>query len=339
MADSRLKGLITQLKQPSRRMRTVLAALGILLVLALAVPVLFMSRPASFAARLGYTENYEALQTSAHTGIACTRCHGRSGQAVMEAAAATGDFYRSWLPGYQKPLFVELKKPTREACVECHETDWAYDAERTARIPHPAHQAVRKEKRDCVGCHKWTAHLEKEIENHETVPFSGVCIAYGCHVGWKQPDTCANCHHSLEKKPGVFKKDHPEIVFASGDGGCLESCHEIQQCQQCHTTGVSPDFGPTNTDKELMQIESLHVKASWNQQHGTKALEDQSKCLRCHVSTGKCDSCHEQRPASHGTGDTWVGQHESAKAKPPRCLTCHEQVWCDDCHEQFEEMR
>jgi hypothetical protein len=339
MADSRLKGLIAHLTHPSRRMWTVLGAVGAVVVLALVIPLLLMSRPAYFAERLGYTENYEALQTSAHSGMSCTQCHGRSGQEVVEAAAATGDFYRSLFPGYEEPLFVELEKPTRDACVECHETDWTYNTESITRIPHPAHLAVRTEMRDCVGCHKWTAHQEKEIKNHQTMPFSGVCTSYGCHVGWKQPDTCANCHHSLEPKPGDFKKAHPDIVFASGDGGCLESCHEVKQCQQCHTTGVSPDFGPTNTDAGLKEIETLHVRVSWISQHGSKALEDQSKCLRCHISTGKCDSCHEQRPASHGQGDTWIGQHKTANAKPPHCLTCHEQVWCDDCHDQFEEMR
>jgi hypothetical protein len=282
---------------------------------------------------------YEALQGSTHAGISCSECHGRSGQAVMQAAAATGEFYRSIFIRSGAPLFVEMQPPTSEACLDCHETDWAHDSERITAIPHPAHLAVRRETRDCVGCHKWTAHQEEELETHQTMPFSGVCVSYGCHVGWNEPDTCSNCHHSLEEKDGEFKTAHPDIVLASGDGACLETCHQVNQCQQCHTTGVSPDFGPINVEEELQEIEALHVRASWVQQHGKTALEDQSKCLRCHVSTGECDSCHERRPDSHGPGDTWIGQHKNADAEEPHCVTCHETAWCEDCHDQFEEMR
>lgn len=336
---SRVKSAFDHLMHPDRRLKIAIGAVLILIAIAIAVPLVLMSRPAYFAERLGYEEMYAALEESTHVGIGCSDCHGRSGQAVRDAAAATGEFYRSFFVDTGAPLYVDMQAPTREACLACHETDWFHDTERITRIPHPAHLAVRREVRDCVGCHKWTAHQEDELENHQTMPFSGVCASYGCHVGWNEPGTCVNCHHSLEEEEGAFATAHPDIVLASGDNTCLESCHDIKQCQQCHTTGVSPDFGPVDVESALKEIEALHVRATWVVQHGTKALEDQSKCMRCHVSTGECDSCHERRPDSHGPGDTWIGQHKNANAEEPRCITCHDAVWCEDCHRQFKEMR
>ena len=67
----------------------------------------------------------------------------------------------------------------------------------------------------------------------------GVCVAYGCHVGTKKTDQCFNCHHVLHESGDQWKTEHPAVVAATGDNACLETCHHVEQCQQCHTTGKS----------------------------------------------------------------------------------------------------
>jgi hypothetical protein len=197
---------------------------------------------------------------------------------------------------------------------------------------------VSTEKRDCVTCHKWIAHQEVYQEEHKSMPFSAVCAAYPCHVGWKEEGTCQSCHHILIEEEGAWMTGHPDVVLTSGDSGCLESCHEIKQCQQCHTTGETP-FTGVREASATKQIESLHAKGDWPRAHGAVALPDQSACLSCHVSLGECQNCHARRPASHGPADTWIAQHKNVVKSDQQCVTCHDRVWCDDCHAQFKEMR
>jgi hypothetical protein len=201
---------------------------------------------------------------------------------------------------------------------------------------------VASETRECVKCHKWVAHEEIQMKKHKEMPFSGVCVAYGCHVGVKTNEDCYSCHHVLDETAASWKTDHPKVVQETGANGCLEACHSADQCRQCHTTGVRPTFTGLATETGLKAIEALHVKDDWIKRHGPEALKaGQDKCMKCHVSDGECRDCHTTRPESHGPTDSWIGQHKNvAKAvDEPRCLTCHKKPWCEDCHKQFKEMR
>ncbi len=127
----------------------------------------------------------------------------------------------------------------------------------------------------------------------------------------------------------------------TGKAACPESCHTVAQCQQCHTTGETPEFTGLPNRGQRKSIEELHVKPEWTSRyHGTEALKDVSQCLKCHQSEGECDECHLQRPAFHGSTDTWIGRHskQATKVDDPRCLACHEEPWCEECHDQFKEM-
>ena len=88
------------------------------------------------------------------------------------ASRSIADFYTSLVTHETRcRAFFKFAPPTREACLACHEDDWSTEATRTERIPHPAHLRVASETRDCVDCHKWTAHLETYMEKHKTMPF------------------------------------------------------------------------------------------------------------------------------------------------------------------------
>lgn len=318
-----------------------LLGVGVVLVaVALIGLPLAQGSSASFFSRYrGLSQNFHALQASSHAGIACDQCHVDTRGPVVRQLAQVGDFYAGLVQKRKTPLFVKYDKPVREACVACHRNDWAFDAKRISRVPHPAHQTVAGETRDCVVCHKWVAHEEVTAEKHKDMPFSGVCAAYGCHVGTKKPDECASCHHSLREGGRAWKVEHRTVVQTGGPNGCLEACHEVEQCRACHTTGKRPKVAGVRTETGLKAIEKAHVRADWKGRHGTEAIADKAKCLSCHVSDAECQACHSQRPKSHGSTATWIGNHEKPGKQQQRCLTCHKKSWCEDCHRQFKEMR
>jgi hypothetical protein len=320
------------------------AAVAIVVVVAALVampPILTSASPGYFGRYHSLAKNAQALEASSHSGIGCRECHTGTRGKVVDSFAVIGDFYMGLVKAPRSPIFVAFNRPANEACMKCHETDWSTDSKRTQRIPHPAHLTVSGETRECVKCHKWTAHRETYMKKHKEMPFSGVCVAYGCHVGWKTKDDCSTCHHVLYRTEEEWKKAHPQVVWSYGDSGCLEKCHEPDQCRLCHTTGKKPEIRGVVTEAGLKTIERLHVRPDWIDTHGAEALKDQSRCMRCHISTGECQNCHARRPAFHGSTRSWIGTHKDVakKVDDPRCLTCHKKKVCDDCHAQFKEMQ
>jgi hypothetical protein len=325
----------------SRRRRiTLLVALALALAFAsVAVPLLVTSTPYFFSRYHLLERKYVNLEGSAHEGIGCRTCHETN--PVANGLALVADFYTSLVTTAPTPANFTFAPPKSEACLSCHANDWSDEASRTSRVPHPAHQRVSSETRDCVTCHKWTAHLESLMPKHKTMPFSGVCVAYGCHVGTKTTSQCFDCHHILHEDAAQWTKAHAAVVRKTGENACLESCHQVTQCQLCHTTGQKPVFSGLRIEVGMKSIETLHVRKDWTQKyHGTEALKGESRCMLCHQSQAECGECHLQRPEFHGAVLTWIGRHKDATKRidDPRCLTCHALPWCEDCHRQFKEM-
>jgi nitrate/TMAO reductase-like tetraheme cytochrome c subunit len=317
----------------------VAAGIGVVLIVVIGVGLFATSRPGFYARYHAYQRSYATLQTSVHKNLRCTDCHQDSRGALVQQALMVGDFYRGLFRRPSQPALARLTEPSRQACMSCHTHDWAWNAKRTALVPHPAHLRTIDEPRNCVDCHKWTAHEEAYMSKHKAMPFSTVCASFGCHVGWKQKDECQSCHHSLQQSKGDWRQVHRQTVRTFGPNGCLETCHTTDQCRLCHTTGKTPVFSGRGV-ATVTAIESAHVKKDWLSKHGSFALVDQSKCLVCHVSEAECKDCHSKRPAFHGSPDSWLSKHQPlAKKNQKRCLTCHEQKFCDDCHKQFKEMR
>ncbi|MDO8964040.1 MAG: hypothetical protein Q7W30_06030 [Coriobacteriia bacterium] len=317
------------------------AGAGIVAAIAVAVvaALVLTAGPGYFAKYSSLTRRHTTLQTSAHKNLPCDACHVDSRGTLVSAAAKVGDFYRGLVATPGEPLFVALPAPSNGACLACHRYDWSEDSSRTMKVPHPAHLRVVSETRECVKCHKWTAHEETYQERHKSMPFSGVCASFACHVGTKPLKDCANCHHVLQEGRTPWKASHRTTVRSYGPNACLEKCHAADQCRLCHTTGKTPVFSSNVATAGVSAIERLHVKKDWIAQHGTIALQDPAKCLVCHVSEGECNDCHAQRPAFHGPKSTWLARHKAVSKDERRCLTCHKKPWCDECHKQFKEMR
>jgi hypothetical protein len=317
----------------------VAAGLAAVVVIAVVVALALTTRPGYFAKDSSLERRHAALQTSSHRDLSCNACHVDRRGPLVSGAAQVGDFYRGLVNTPGKPLFVAMPKPDNRACLACHRYAWSDEASRTMKVPHPAHLRVASETRECVSCHKWTAHEEVYQEKHKSMPFSGVCASFGCHVGTKRLDACANCHHVLQEGGGGWKLVHPKIVRSYGPNACLEKCHDADQCRLCHTTGKTPVFASGIATAGVSAVERLHVKSDWMTRHGTIALEDPKTCLVCHVSEGECADCHALRPAFHGSQSTWLVKHKALSKDERRCLTCHKKPWCDECHKQFKEMR
>lgn len=328
----------------SARRRWLLARAGIVLVgavvVALTVALTVSANPVFLNSYEQLHRDVSALQTSSHAGIPCDKCHTDPRGEVVYRTALAGDFYRGLVSRGPQPAFVQFGKPTNEACLSCHAQDWSDDVAKTGKVPHPAHLRVADEKRPCVECHRWVAHEEDYMQAHKKMPFSTVCASFPCHVGTKSPGECQNCHHVLQEGKGSWLLIHKDTVRAYGPNACLESCHDANQCRLCHTTGKRPVFPATGPQGGTKAVEAEHVKAGWIEgRHGALALEDPTKCALCHVSTGECQDCHAIRPAFHGLQSTWLNRHKDLAKDKRRCLTCHDQSWCDHCHTQFKEMR
>ena len=313
---------------------------AVLLVVAVGVAAYATSQPSFFTRYESYHRSYATLQSSGHKGVACTACHVGPAGSLGYRIALVADFYTSLFGKQDAPTFGKLEPPSRQACMACHAYDWSMDAKKTSKVPHPAHLRVASETRDCVSCHRWIGHEEAYMQQHTKMPFSVVCASFGCHVGVKPAADCKNCHHQLQQSLDTWKAVHPQVVRSYGANACLEQCHSADQCRTCHTTGKTPTFPGVIQASTVSTIEAAHVKPNWLTQHGTFALQDQSKCLTCHVTLGECQDCHSHRPAFHGTDNTWwIGNHKNFAKDTRRCYTCHQKSWCDACHQQFKEMR
>lgn len=312
--------------------------LALAAVAAVAIPLVATSQTSYLSRYHDLQRRYTTLSSSAHRGIACLTCHAAE-PGLAGVVARVDDYYGSLTESRTAPVFTKLDPPADAACLACHRFGWSDEASRTAKVPHPAHLRALTETRDCVSCHKWVAHEETYQAKHTTMPFSAVCASFGCHVGTKASSDCVTCHHVLQEAKGDWRSTHPVAVRANGANGCLERCHKSSQCEECHTTGRASSLPSSIATAGVATIEQLHVKPAWLSQHGTIALEDPVKCQTCHISYGECQDCHSQRPAFHGPRSTWLARHKDFAKDTRRCLTCHEQSWCDACHVQFREKR
>lgn len=313
---------------------------AVLVFLVVGAALFATSSPAFFAKYSHLRPRYESWMTSKHKDVSCAECHQGDQSSVGYRFALVRDFYRSLAGAKSKsPDAVRLQRPTRDACLKCHEEAWSIDSAKLLRVPHPAHDRAADETRDCVKCHKWTAHVERYQEKHKNIPFTGICTSYGCHVGTKSKNECRFCHHSQSFAEAKWRDLHPKVVQASGSSSCLDYCHETKQCRDCHTAGKEPKMGKGSVSAAVGSISRLHSEPKWLDKHGKKAREDRTRCFYCHGSDAECKECHSRRPKFHETKAVWLGRHQEVGKDKSRCLACHTEKECSDCHRIFKEGR
>ena len=277
---------------------------------------------------------YKTWSKSSHKDVACIECHTEPGGLSFKARSF-GEFYKKVLVGAKYTSLLE--KPSKEACIKCHERPVAM-LRVLSKIPHRAHPDLNGIKKNCASCHKWLAHDEAYQAKHKKIPMNKVCLNYACHAGNQAKDECSSCHHKATTVAAEWKTVHKKMVDERGGNGCFDDCHKSEFCRNCHTTGAEVETGPVGKG----QMDE-HTKRSWAKRHGKWALEDESQCFVCHISKEHCNTCHKDRPASHGKKDKWIGSHKKVVKKEgdKGCLSCHERKnYCakdKGCHKLFKE--
>ena len=330
---------------PGRRNKlphpAVLVALGLVVVLisAIAVAAFLTSKPAFFARYKALTRRYDTLQTSVHRDLACNDCHTDKARAGGPRGRPHRRLLHEPVLGGPRACLHQDGEAPADGVPEVPqgrlELGLKADSEGSApRPPACEHREARMRHVPQVDGARRSVHGEAQDD-----AVLGVCATYGCHAGWKSAEQCSTCHHTLLDDKAAWTKDHPKAVQAIGPNACLETCHDAAQCRLCHTTGKVPVFTGLAAQTGLSAIETQHAKKDWMEQHGTLALADKAKCLVCHVSEGECDDCHALRSEVPRVDDHLDRRAQEPGKQKERCLACHKEAQCTECHDQFKEMR
>ncbi len=318
----------------------VVAIVVVVLAVLIIYPIYAVANSQFFRGYSSHKSSYSAWLKSSHKDVRCVDCHRKPGfiNGIVFKTKSVTEFYRKSFVGAKESTL--LKKPSKEACQSCHERPATMLRAVSLKIPHRAHQDLGQIETSCANCHKWLVHNEAYETKHKKLPLSAVCLNYACHVGTQAKDSCSTCHHQATIAETQWSEVHRENVDKYGQNGCFDYCHNVSYCQTCHTTGQKPTNGVTaGTAIQPGDLISKHTNSpDWIKGHGGEALNDEAKCLNCHMAIQYCDSCHKKRPASHGRERQWITVHKKlAKDNEKACLTCHEKKMCDECHELFKE--
>ena len=247
-----------------------MAAVGLLIVAAVAVPVFSVLQP-------GYYERYPVLAkrmehwtTSTHSKVGCAECHVEPGTrgAVEFAVRAVPAFYSQLAQGPAE--FNLLKAPGRAACQSCHTTYRKVGPSGDLLIPHRAHVEVLK--MECSTCHRNLVHsLNRHGFNR---PEMESCLT--CHDGDTASDECTDCHTRKQVPPSHTEKTWLQEHGDAAKFEDCESCHSWtpEYCAECHSKKPASHVG------------------NWKEGHAEPAKVRGDGCLVCHGGQKFCDRCH-----------------------------------------------
>jgi len=205
------------------------------------------------------------------------------------------------LPAVDEVNYCSTCHVIDQFCMNCHGMEMPHPEEFKAET-HPAMAAEKFDK--CVLCH-----------NPEETSF------------------CDSCHHGTQGDwdydPAVeWQTQHAASVSANGVAGCLEACHEVSFCSDCHTT--------------LNPVPTSHGAGDWLRKpaaeiggHAEAARAEITACEVCHGAGGPnaafCQGCHS---LDMPHPDEFKSNHlKSGRDNPAVCANCHTfKELCSDCH-------
>lgn len=254
-----------------------------------------------------------ALPTGgAHESVACLSCHLDNG-----AWSIPGFKVSQWSGMYPAQLFGSEAGPvrsvSRSACVSCHDTIGDGVVERSGlRIDH---RSCAASPANCGECHGGIAHGETVRWGRQ--PVMEECVV--CHERAGAPRECDDCHAGrlqIERlNQGPWRVTHgPEWQTTHAMGtyeNCLV-CHDSGYCGKCHGVAVPHS-------------------AAFGGMHGTLAQDSDARCDTCHTVTTFCDACHGVE-MPHPAGYLQTHASDAETDEDPRCVTCHQQDSCVQCH-------
>ncbi len=250
-----------------------------------------------------------------HSGLSCVDCHDsetnlRFDRIGNDCISCHQDDYLAT----QSPNHTDLGFSTD--CLECHDplgTGWDSDNIDHDFFPltlgHDIDDCTQCHITDnyadaspeCVSCHQ-TDYDTAQDPDHDGSGFSTNCVA--CHTtnpGWSPAD------------------------FGNHDFFPLTLGHDIENCNQCHTTGNYSDASP-----ECVSCHQENYDASVNPDHQTLNLT--TDCVVCHTTTP------EWMPASFDNHNDYYELNGAHALIANECATCHNGDYnntpntCVGCH-------
>lgn len=296
--------------RPKRAPSRVLTALLLLVGIVLVVGSLVSSSPS--VCGLCHGAQARSLAASPHRNVGCYGCHLASGGwSVLEAKSEElFTMYPAYLGG-RRSVSAGVRI-SRAACTACHEWTPETASAGGVRIVHAKCAAAPAK---CDSCHSDVAH-PGAVRWARTTDM-GACI--GCHAATDARVGCSACHvgEAPKSRPatgtlGVVHGRRWEKTHGMADLRTCSACHQPSKCASCHETTLPHPVG---------------FAAS----HGGQARAAGAKCSMCHQDSAMCDACHglpmphpaDIRP-KHGTLATSLDD--------PRCLKCHREFDCRNCH-------
>jgi hypothetical protein len=206
-------------------------------------------------------------------------------------------------------------------CEQCHDAE--HHQKTPADVPKlcaECHAENQKEPEWCSRCHLQREGLRPAdhtgggwATGHGGAGVSYVAAhetSFSCQTCHPGENSCAACHRLEMPHPGGFATSHKSVAWAAR-GDCL-NCHTEATCANCHHK----------------QKPASHAKTPFV--HWDAGLLSGSRCETCHSGSSYCNTCHQkQKPDSHTEG--W-DHGKAALAFDSRCLFCHQQSTCRECH-------
>lgn len=236
-----------------------------------------------------------------HTHIFDHKLHTQEVGLVCEychyAVPADGIEQYGMLPKMGDCLTCHQEKFDTGECAYCHRTEEPgplnVPAHNHMQYSHEQHRAIDDWDMECIDCHAG-AH-ENQLASQDQLPPMQLCLT--CHQDWFDGLDCLNCH-----------KDFTQIP--------LEPLSEFS-----HTGNFTQTHGPiakTQTQMCLM----CHDQPYCSECHQTEDLSFPPSLLR--PDETKVHQIHE--------GDFLTRHFLEARFNSGKCLSCHGQQFCRDCH-------
>ncbi|MGB5386426.1 MAG: hypothetical protein WBN20_06550 [Eudoraea sp.] len=238
-------------------------------------------------------------------------------------------------------------------CVSCHQEDYA-------GTMNPNHSSSGFST-DCVACHTTSPGWMPAVINHDFFPLTqghNIQDCTECHTTPNYADAspeCVSCHQ--EDYAGTQNPNHTSSGFSTDCVAChttnpgwmpavinhdffpLTQGHNIQDCNQCHTTPNYADASP-----ECVACHQSDYDQTNNPNH--LAANFPTDCVACHTTNpgwtpAEFDHDGQYFPiysGKHREGEAWNDCVE-CHANPSNyadftCFTCHLQPEMDDKHSE-----
>lgn len=267
------------------------------------------------------------------------------------------------MPTHARPTFAVLLL----AAVTAASFSMCYAFSRPDGIKFSHQLHVGEEELDCSDCHGLIASATDLKTDH--MPHEKTCT--GCHED--EEDDCSHCHTEPQRPTGLSRTRLASVQFSHkthvgrAEGDCAV-CHEdvveaedpaestrpemLDECMNCHRE----DFRKIGCIKCHDDFQDLKEKPfglfdhspDFLDKHGPIAKGNMQVCSHCHQQDD-CSDCHSRmtpmRPSRMHSDEPdrlflhradWITRHPmEARLDTSRCLTCHKQERCVDCHNDY----